>query len=215
MQEIKVFNEKRAEIYWWLSSLFSKELSDKEIEQYHSPQIRAFLGGLGENAGLHAAVTHLVDALNRLMDREDARLELAADFCDLFLKSDKDSALPYASVYIGQTGLLNDTPAQAMAELLKKHGVTTHETLNEPADHLAIELDFLGHLIIRSNELEKEAHMDRAFAEQAAFIQTHLMRWVPQFATRCQSLDQFGFYAAVTELLVAFLELDLAYLADE
>ncbi|QSA19875.1 molecular chaperone TorD family protein, partial [Vibrio furnissii] len=29
--------------------------------------------------------------------RDDARLELAADFCDLFLKSDKDSALPYAS----------------------------------------------------------------------------------------------------------------------
>ncbi|EKO3389561.1 molecular chaperone TorD [Vibrio fluvialis] len=215
MQEVKAFNEKRAEIYWWLSSLFSKELSDKEIEQYHSPEIRAFLTGLSENAGLKAAVTHLVGALNRLLDRDDARLELAADFCDLFLKSDKDSALPYASVYLGKTGLLNDTPAQEMADLMKQHGVAIHDSLNEPSDHLAVELDFLGHMIIRSNELEKQSHMEQAFSEQAEFIQSHLLSWVPTFATRCQSLDQFGFYAAVSELLVAFLKLDQAYLTDE
>lgn len=34
MQEVKAFNEKRAEIYWWFSSLFAKELSEKELETY-------------------------------------------------------------------------------------------------------------------------------------------------------------------------------------
>lgn len=42
MQEVKAFNEKRAEIYWWFSSLFAKELSEKELETYHSVEIRSF-----------------------------------------------------------------------------------------------------------------------------------------------------------------------------
>ncbi|TON54002.1 molecular chaperone TorD family protein, partial [Vibrio parahaemolyticus] len=96
MQEVKAFNEKRAEIYWWFSSLFAKELSEKELETYHSVEIRSFLAGLGENESLKPAVNRLVDALNRLQDRNDAQLELAADFCELFLKTDKYGALPYA-----------------------------------------------------------------------------------------------------------------------
>ncbi|MCV5688435.1 molecular chaperone TorD, partial [Escherichia coli] len=82
MQEVKAFNEKRAEIYWWFSSLFAKELSEKELETYHSVEIRSFLAGLGENESLKPAVDRLVDALNRLQDRNDAQLELAADFCE-------------------------------------------------------------------------------------------------------------------------------------
>lgn len=83
----------------------------------------------------------MVEALNRLQNRQDAQLELAADFCDLFLKSDRDSALPYASVYTDK-GLLNGKPAQQMRELLGAHGVKVEQNLNEPEDHLAIQLDF-------------------------------------------------------------------------
>ncbi|MGF1750556.1 MULTISPECIES: molecular chaperone TorD [Vibrio] len=215
MQEIKAFNEQRAEIYWWLSSLFAKELTKEELEKYHSVEIRAFLAGLGENASLSASIANFIDALNRLQTREDAQLELSADFCDLFLKTDKHGALPYASMYIGKSGLLNDTPAHDMAALLKQHNIGVSDNLNEPADHLAIELDFLGNLIIRSNELESDAHINNALLEQADFIEQHLMTWLPQFDRRCKEFDEFGFYAAVAQLLVAFCQLDLTYLRVE
>lgn len=215
MQEIKAFNEKRAEIYWWLSSLFATELTEENLQQYHSAQIRSFLSGLGENAQLKPAIERVVDALNRLLDRDDAQLELAADFCDLFLKSDRDSALPYASIYIGKSGLLNDTPAKELETLMAKHGVSVEKGLNEPADHIAIVLDFLGNLIIRSNELEQARHMEEALKEQQAFIQTHLLSWVPQFSAKCQTLDQFGFYSAITSLTEAFLKLDCHYLSGD
>ncbi len=52
MQEIKTFNEQRAEVYWWLSSLLAQELSQEKLEQYHSTQIRSFLAGLGETPHL-------------------------------------------------------------------------------------------------------------------------------------------------------------------
>ncbi|MFB9214953.1 molecular chaperone TorD [Vibrio sinaloensis] len=215
MQEIKAFNEKRAEIYWWLSSLLAKELTEENLAHYHSPEIRSFLSGLGENEALKPAITKVIDALNRLLDREDAQLELSADFCDLFLKSDKDSALPYASMYIGKTGLLNDEPAREIETLMSQHGVQVDKNLNEPADHIAIELDFLGNLIIRSNELEQEHALEAALSEQETFIRQHLLSWTPAFSTKCQTLDDFGFYAAIVSLMVAFLELDCSYLKGE
>lgn len=215
MIETKTFNEKRAEIYWWLSSLFAKELTQQELDSYNSQEIRTFLTGLGENETLKPSIDKLVDALNRLQNREDAQLELSADYCDLFLKSDKNAALPYASMYIGKQGLLNDVPAQEMAALMSKHGIAVSESLNEPADHIAIELDFLGNLIIRSNELEQEKHLDDALIEQESFIQTHILSWIPQFSAKCDQYDEFGFYASVAQVLVAFCQLDCQYLTGE
>lgn len=214
MQELKAFNEKRAELYWWLSSLFSKELSTKELAQYHSPQIRAFLSGLGENTELKPAVKNIVNALNRLLERQDAQFELAADFCHLFQSAHKDAPHPYASRYIDNGQILHPSPAEAMANLMNMQGIS-NTSPTEPADHIAVELDFLGHLIVRSNELEKTVHMEQAFIEQANFIETHLISWVPEFARCCRQQDTFGFYAAVAELLVALLKLDLAYLSNE
>lgn len=215
MEETKAFNERRAEIYWWLSSIFARELTEKELENYHNPEIRAFLSGLGENETLKPAVEKLIDALNRLQSRDDAQLELAADFCGLFLGSDKSGALPYASIYVGESGLLNDTPAQEMAKLMESKGIAVQDGLNEPADHVAIELDFLGNMIIRSNELEKLEHIDKALLEQKEFIETYLLNWLPKFSQQCIQHDPFGFYASVSELLVRFCKLDCAYLAGE
>jgi TorA-specific chaperone len=215
MQELKAFNEQRAEIYWWLSSLFAKELTEQELAKYHSAEIRSFLTGLGQNETLNKPIEQLISSLNQLQDRQDAQLELSADFCDLFLKTDKHGALPYASMYIGQSGLLNDAPAQEMADLLKEHNVAVDENLNEPADHIAIELDFLGNLIIRSNELESIVHMEEALRYQANFIESTLLTWLPQFTERCKAQDEFGFYAAVSTVLLAFCHIDLQYLKVE
>lgn len=207
MQELKILNEKRAEIYWWLSSLFFKELSEQDIARYHSAEVRTFLSGLADEQSLNREVKHLVEALNRLQDRQDAQLELAADFCDLFLKSDRDSALPYASVYTDQ-GLLNGKPAQQMRELLGAHGVKVEQNLNEPEDHLAIQLDFLAHLAISANQIEHSAQLSLAHQAQSDFISQHLLTWLPAFAERCNQFDAFGLYSAAARLALAFIQQD-------
>ncbi|EGQ7642496.1 molecular chaperone TorD [Vibrio cholerae] len=207
MQELKILNEKRAEIYWWLSSLFFKELSEQDIARYHSAEVRTFLSGLADEQSLNREVKHLVEALNRLQDRQDAQLELAADFCDLFLKSDRDSALPYASVYTDK-GLLNGKPAQQMRELLGAHGVKVEQNLNEPEDHLVIQLDFLAHLAISANQIEHSAQLSLALQAQSDFISQHLLTWLPAFAERCTQFDAFGLYSAAARLALAFIQQD-------
>ncbi|HGH6027015.1 TPA: molecular chaperone TorD [Vibrio mimicus] len=213
IQELKILNEKRAEIYWWLSSLFIKELSEQDITHYHSAEIRTFLSGLADEESLADDVRSLIDALNRLQDRQDAQLELAADFCDLFLKSDRDSALPYASVYTDK-GLLNGKPAQQMRELLAAYEVKVDQNLNEPADHLAIQLDFLAHLVISTNQLEQNSEVNAALQVQSDFISQHLLTWLPVFVERCTQFDTFGLYAAVARLALAFVKQDQGFLDE-
>ncbi len=215
MQQIKAFNEKRAEIYWWLSSVFSSELSTKEIEQYRQPEIRTFLAGLGENQQLEAPVKLFCSHIDELLSKENAQVLLAGSYYNLFLKCDQSSVLPYASLYIDKSQIKDKTPAQSIAELMEKNGVHVQEHTDEPYDHLAVELDFLSHLIIRSNEFEQSAHMEEALHFQADYIRNHLLTWVPEFSFRCSKEDKLGFYASISVLLVAFLELDLNYLTGD
>ena len=124
MNELNAFNEQRAEIYWWLSSLFAHELTKEQLEQYNSFEIRTFLTNLSETPELTDSISSIVTKLNELQTREDAQLELSADFCEAFLGSDKNSALPYASMYLDKSRLLNAKPAQDMRDLLEKYNIT-------------------------------------------------------------------------------------------
>ncbi len=215
MQQIKAFNEKRAEIYWWLSSIFASELSTKEIEQYNRPEIRSFLAGLGENKQLADPVKQFCSQLDQLLNTNNAQVQLAESYYNLFLKCDQSSVLPYASLYIDKSQIKDKTPAQSIAELMEQNGVHVQEHTDEPYDHLATELDFLGHLIIRSNELEKSQHMEGALRFQAEYIRNHLLTWVTDFSFHCSEKDKLGFYASISVLLVAFLQLDLNYLTGD
>ncbi|MGF1716627.1 molecular chaperone TorD [Photobacterium chitinilyticum] len=215
MQEFIAFNEQRAEIYWWMSSLLSRELTEDDIAEYHGDEMLTFLSGLGMTPELKQPVEAFREALNNLQTREDAQLELAADFCGLFLSTPKTGALPYASMYVGESGLLNDKPAQDMNKLMADYNIAQRKEFNEPADHVAVELDFMGNLIILANHQENEQKAEDVMQAQHKFIESMLLNWLPAFAQACSSRDKFGFYTAAVNLLVAFCQLDSAFLAGE
>ncbi|MGF1692900.1 molecular chaperone TorD [Photobacterium kagoshimensis] len=215
MQELIAFNEQRAEIYWWMSSLLARELTNEDLDQYYGGEMYTFLSGLGMTEELKAPVEAFREAITRVQGREGAQLELAADFCGLFLSTPKSGALPYASMYIGESGLLNDKPAQEMNALFSQYEIAQRKEFNEPADHIAIELDFLGNLIILANQQDDEEKREEAMQAQLSFMNEHLMTWLPQFAKECNTRDKFGFYAAAVNLLLAFCQLDVAFLQGE
>ena len=215
MQEFIAFNEQRAEIYWWMSSLFARELSEADLHEYHGGEMYTFLSGLGMTEELKAPVDNFRAAITKSNARSDEQLELAADFCGLFLSTPKSGALPYASMYVGKTGLLNDKPAQEMHELMASFDIAQRKEFNEPADHLAIELDFMGNLIILGNQQQTEEQREALMQSQLSFINTMLLNWLPLFTKECQLRDQFGFYAAAANLLLAFCELDKKFLIGE
>ena len=86
-------------VYAWLAQLFSRELDDEQLTQIASAQMAEWFSLLKSEPPLTAAVNGLENSIATLTVRDDARLELAADFCGLFLMTDKQAALPYASAY--------------------------------------------------------------------------------------------------------------------
>lgn len=213
MQDQIEFNQQRAEIYWWLSSLLARELTAEQLDSYFKSDIQNFLSELGATPELSSSITQIKNSISALQLREDAQLELSADFCGLFLTTPKSAALPYASIYRDKEQQLNGQPAREMDEWLNRFDIAQKSDFNEPTDHIAIQLDFLGNLILLSNQCDDESQFEALMQQQLLFINTQLLSWFPAFNSDCSSRDEFGFYASITEFLLAFTDLDQHFLS--
>ncbi|WP_413111611.1 molecular chaperone TorD [Thaumasiovibrio sp. DFM-14] len=227
MSENRLVNENRAQMYWWFSSLFFTELSEKQLQHYLSHGFYQFLNQLSQSEELQTAADSFLAALNKVSQRDDAQIELAADFCGLFLTGNKSNALPYASIYLTQDKLMFGEPALELQQLMHDHNIGLATAHKEPADHLAIILDFIGNLAIktvdnRHNESTDDTVSQKDIArhtenryltahlnEQLGILEKYVQSWLPQFNQRCQQCDPFGFYAAAAELLIAYINYDI------
>ena len=212
MQEFMATSERRAELYWWFSTLFAAELNDDQIAEYDSYDVRSFLKSLSTLDPMRDAVAELNDAIARLLVRPDRQRELAADFAALFLVDPTQGALPYESLYRGDVRLLMQAPMTEMQARLQRLGIDVSDKYKEPADHLAIELDLMGSLIIRAAEASTAVERAQWLQEQEALLHQHLLGWFADFEQACRKADRFGFYSASARLLGVFLGMDANYL---
>lgn len=213
MQEFLATSERRAELYWWFATLFAAELGDDQIAEYDSYDVRSFLKSLSTLDPMREAVAELNDAIARLLVRPERQPALAADFADLFLVEPKQGALPYESLYRGEAKLLMQAPMAEMQARLARLGIDVSAKYKEPADHLAIELDLMGNLIIRAAEAGTAALRAQWLQEQEELLHQHLLAWFPRFEQACRQADGFGFYGASARLLGVFLAMDANYLS--
>jgi TorA-specific chaperone len=86
-------SERRAELYWWFSTLFAAELSDAQIAEYDTCDVRSFLK-TSLLSTMREAVAGLNDAIARLLVRPERQTALAADFAGLFLSAPGQGACP-------------------------------------------------------------------------------------------------------------------------
>ncbi|EKH6498580.1 MULTISPECIES: molecular chaperone TorD [Enterobacterales] len=192
--------EQIACVYAWLAQLFSHELDTQKLAQIQSAEMADWFSTLKSEAALCTEVQLLESKIATLHVRHDAQLELAADFCSLFLMSDKQSALPYASVY----------PHMKQANehvkcLLLEAGLQSHDAFNEPIDHLSIILELLSHLHFSSGELHLSLEKIEILRQKTLDM---LLQWLPEFNAQCMRYDEFGFYSALSQLLYALVQLD-------
>ena len=203
----------RAGLYGWFARLYAQEVSE---DMFRSPLADggfAPFAGLAE-LGLGAEVQRLDAAIAALRAEQLPRLELAADFAQLFLLDGKSSALPYASAYEGKDAaspLYGDAEAR-MRDFLAARKLAIQADFREPADHLAVPLALLAELA----ETDATAgDIPAAAAAQAGFIHAALVDWLPRFVERCQQArPRFDVYPALAALLLGFVRADAAFLED-
>ncbi|EIQ5597893.1 molecular chaperone TorD [Salmonella enterica] len=189
--------EQYACVYAWLALLFFREVDEEGLRQLQSAEIADWLALLKRQPTLTASVALLEQKIAALSQRQDAQLELAADFCGLFLMTDKKSALPYASHYPQQEpGMIK--------HLLLEAGMEVNDGFKESADHLAIYLELLSHLHFSLGESFQQRRMNKLRQKTLS----SLLEWLPQFTNNCVKHDPYGFYAALSQLLLAIVRFD-------
>ncbi len=96
------------------------------------------------------------------------------------------------------------SPAARDAErCYKKAGLEMSREINEPADHIATQMEFMMYLYlqkaksIRDGNREEGATRDDEIRE---FLQSHLQKWAKNFFDLCISSSQIDFYKAIGEI---------------
>lgn len=177
----------------------------------------------GRVAALRAAAT-LIDADEveafafgpawRAVRTEVARLPdiaaLAAEHVRLF-QATSGGALcpPVESFYLGSARQgAAATTAAGVEAAYRRHGLRFAPGRAHLADEAAPQLELLAHLCGVEAGARERGHEQIAantIAEQLAFLDTHLARWLPAFAARVRAAAAPGFYRAVVELAEVFV----------
>ncbi|UJF18165.1 molecular chaperone TorD [Vibrio sp. SS-MA-C1-2] len=198
----------RSQVYQLLSSFFAKEISTQQRLDLTTTEMMAFWSQLS----LDPQFSHDIKIITKTLEQANSErdlLELAADYCGLFLVGTKHSASPYAGLYqttitAEQEPTLFGPQHQQMVTFLNQSELSVQSEFREPADHVAVILAYLSHLCTKD-----------PLDEQKLFITTTLTPWLNSFVNKVVEVDkgQDGvFYSAVARLTLSWLESDLEWL---
>lgn len=210
-QDLEIICQHRATIYAWFSGLFAKELDANGIAHLLSAPVGQWLSALATEESLTSAVNQFQQKLSALNLRNDAVIELSADFAGLFLMPKPVETQPYASVHIDSTTtpkFRQQACATVQAQLVSL-GLSVNSAFNEPEDHLAVLLELIGHLAYATSEQNDQQQQLLALQKQQI---AQLLGWLPAFSQACQQHDPFGFYASLSHLMVKFIQSDYLWL---
>ena len=212
-QQLALICQHRATIYAWFSGLFAKELDADGIARLHSAAVGQWLASLADEPSLAAAVNQFQQSLSALNLRQDAVLELSADFAGLFLMPKPVETQPYASVHTSgdATPKFKQQSCTDMQAQLAQLGLSLNSAFKEPEDHLAVLLELISYLAYAVAEQEKNSQPLLLLQKQQIEL---LLSWLPAFSQACRQHDPFGFYASLANMMVTFIQADRLWLAE-
>lgn len=200
----------RARVYSWFSTLYAAEIPKDMLAAYLAGEAGPF--NAFSALGLGAEVRRLQAGIDALRDVEDAHLELAADFAQMFLLDAKSGALPYASVHDASDTRLYGPAEARMQSFLASASLAVQDEFTEPADHLAVYLAVMARL---AEDQAQAVDIGAAARDQLAFLQDALLTWLPSFnASNQEAAPRFDFYPALAALLIAVVKVDARFIRD-
>ncbi|KTE90302.1 dehydrogenase [Desulfitobacterium hafniense] len=106
------------------------------------------------------------------------------------------------------------SPAALDAErCYKKAGLILSKEVNEPADHIATEMEFMMFLYLQKAKALQEDNrqeVERREGEIKEFYEVHLQKWAKEFYDRCVESNHSEVYKALGEVGSMFVEAMLA-----
>ncbi|MBM6998929.1 molecular chaperone TorD family protein [bacterium] len=222
----------RAATYQFLSNV----LSENEVTTDFLDSLRANPPFTGTE--LDEFATSLANADPTQL--ELARRALAADHSATLLGMSQTPVSPYESVYTSPLHLMMQEARDEVLRAYRENGFEKNAAYHVPEDHVAIELDFMCALadraadcLLTASDLQENpdaaapaartdssdasaaaslAEAERALNAQLAFMNDHLLRWVPQLADDIEAKATTSFYRGVAQMLRGFIADDADFL---
>lgn len=116
-------------------------------------------------------------------------LDLAVDYTDLFICDEMYlKAPPYGSFYLDISGELYSKESDIVKDLYSKCSFFTKALLGQPADFIAIELEFISTLLLN-------LHRDEIFKEVLlSFLRQSFLPWVKTWTNDLKTNSKSYFY---------------------
>ena len=162
------------------------------------------LENLGEISGRHDATQTMVSYMTTFSALNPLNETLEADYVRLFMSARGGiTASLHQSSYESEGGRLMGRPAKMMASRLKASGLALPGEGSVPADHLAVEVEYLTLL------LEGALGEDNGDLLAAAqdFARTELMPWLLKLTQKLETETDAPFYPAAARLLLGLVTL--------
>ena len=173
-------------------------------EEIHRAANTGELEKLGELAGGHEAARAMTAYMKGFGDFKQACEDLEEAYVRLFISYRGGiTASLHHSAYESEGGRLMGRPAKMMEMRLKAAGLALPQEGSVPADHLAVEVEYLTLLL----EGAFEEGGENLLATAQDFSRTELRPWLEQLTKRLQAETDCPFYPAITRLLLAAVSL--------
>lgn len=141
---------------------------------------------------------------------------LRVDYAKLFVGPFEVLAPPYGSVYL-------DDPERVMTEstvdvMDRYREVGLDVGLDEPADHVAAELEFMYVLVVKEVEAINQSENDDVVEylhRQRDFLRDHLGRWIADFTDEVRTHADTEFYRTLSDETESFVTGDVERLSKQ
>lgn len=200
----------RAATFGLLARLFNREVDEALLEG-----LRALPFPEDTGSGALDEANRLIGSYLATADG-DARTELAVDFARLFVvrrRSTRTAPYPNESVHTSEEHIVMDRARDEVRAIYRAEGLRASDAARLGEDHIALELEFMQAMAERSakacaNGEDDEEELRRLLDVQVAFLDGHLLNWVPSFAAVMEETAQTNFYRGLAKLLVVHLHED-------
>lgn len=191
--------EETARIYRALGELYLEPPTEDQVARV-SQWAETWIGEAGGTLP-----TEIAEPLETLANTDPSDIEeLETAFPRLFrgLSERESPDPPYESMY--REGTIYGESTTAVRTLYREVGLdVSDEDSREPADHLGIELQFLGELrAMEDSDDESVVELEQRFIEE------HIGEWIGEFRRAVETVNPPPFYRAVLDLTEAVVQLE-------
>ena len=202
---------RRFALYQWFSSVLAQEQNRESWAAHASAAFREELQAYAARPGLEEGAREVLDFVESNPEGEDGsvRMALAVDYAQLFIGPGPGHAPPFESVYTSPEKRLYADAYADVIDFLHDEDIAVAKEFKAPADHVAVELAVMAHLIERTadeaDSAARETGSLRLTDRQASFLESHVLNWMPRFCDDLTTHAETGFYRGVGRMLAGFL----------